>query len=252
MNLAYWPGLGGGTSSFAEVGPVLQARGIASYVVDPRYGDRTDWDLESLASELIATGADAYVGHSWGAAIAARAAVREPPAALVLLDGGFISPSEFALFGAKPTLDERVAEIREEHARYRWPTREAYLEFARSESTRWNATIEADALESMRYEDGEVLPPFDADELELIVRGYERYDAPSTLSALPADVRVLLVAATPPLERADGHADLLERFQDLVPRGDVRQVESGHDVIWGLGPALGELIADWLFAEVRA
>jgi hypothetical protein len=27
-------------------------------------------------------------------------------------------------------------------------------------------------------------------------------------------------------------------------------VESPHDVVWGLGPALGELVADWLAAEV--
>jgi pimeloyl-ACP methyl ester carboxylesterase len=252
VRLAYWPGLGGGTSSLAEIRPVLAARGIESIVLDPRYGARSTWDLGTLADELAATGADVYAGHSWGAAIAGRAALRRPPAALVLLDGGFISPSEFARFGAKPTLAERVAEIREEHGRYRWPTEEAYLEYTRSESPRWNEAIERDALEGMRYEHGEVLPPFDADELEAIVRGYELYDAPSTLAALAAEVRVLLVAATPPAERADGHEELLARFRDLVPNGDIRKVESGHDVIWGLGPALGELVADWLLAEVPA
>jgi len=252
VRLAYWPGLGGGTTSLSEISPVLDARGIDTVVLDPRYADRSDWNLETLAGELAATGSDVFAGHSWGGAVAARAAVQEPPMALVLLDGGFISPSEFSRFGAKPTLDERVAEIREEHARYRWPTQEAYLDFARSESPRWNPTIEADALEGMRYEAGEVLPPFDADKLELIVRGYETYDAPSTLAALADDVRVLLVAATPPPERAGGHEELLERFRELVPRGEVTQVDSGHDVIWGLGPVLGDLIADWLLAEVHA
>jgi hypothetical protein len=37
-----------------------------------------------------------------------------------------------------------------------------------------------------------------------------------------------------------------------VPQGEIREVDSGHDVIWGLGPALGELIADWLLAEAPA
>jgi pimeloyl-ACP methyl ester carboxylesterase len=252
VRLAYWPGLGGGTSSFAEISPVLAARWIDSIVLDPRYGARSTWDLDTLADELAATGADVYAGHSWGGAIAARAAIQLPPAALVLLDGGFISPSEFARFGAKPTLDERIDEIREEHGRYRWPTKEAYLEHTRSESPRWNEAIELDALEGMRYENGEVLPPFDADELEAIVRGYDMYDAPSTLAALANEVRVLFVAATPPVERADGHDELLGRFRDLVPQGEIRKVESGHDVIWGLGPALGEILADWLLAEVTA
>lgn len=252
MKLAYWPGLGGGTTSLSEIEPVLNDRGIETVVLDPRYADRSEWELETLAGEFAATGADVFAGHSWGGAIAACAAVRLSPRALVLLDGGFISPSEFPRFGAKPTVDERIAEIRAEHARYRWPTKEAYLDFSRAESARWNETIEADALEGMRYEDGQVLPPFDADELEAIVRGYERYDAAATLAALDDRLPVLFVAATPPPERGDGHEELLERFSDLVPRGEVRQVDSPHDVIWGLGPALGDLIADWLLAGVRA
>jgi pimeloyl-ACP methyl ester carboxylesterase len=238
--------------SLGEISPVLRSRGIETVVLDPRYGARSAWDLEMLAEEVVSTGADVYAGHSWGAAVAARAAVRSAPAALVLLDGGFISPSEFARYGAKPTLEERIAEIREEHGTYRWMSEKAYLEYSRGESPRWNATIEACALEGMRYEDGEVLPPFDADELEAIVRGYEMYDAPKTLASLAADLRVLFVAARPPAERVDGHGELLDRFRELVPQGEIREVDSGHDVIWGLGPALGELIADWLLAEAPA
>ena len=156
MKLAFWPGLGGGAGSFAEITPVLAARGIDCLVIDPRYGRRSSWELEPLAEELVDSDADVYAGHSWGAAIAACAAVRRPPAALVLLDGGYVSPPEFAQFGAKATLDERIAEIREEHAGYRWPSREAYLEYCRSMSPRWNGTIEECALEGMRYVDGEV------------------------------------------------------------------------------------------------
>ena len=252
MKLAFWPGLGGGAGSFAEITPVLAARGIDCLVIDPRYGRRSSWELEPLAEELVDSDADVYAGHSWGAAIAACAAVRRPPAALVLLDGGYVSPPEFAQFGAKATLDERIAEIREEHAGYRWPSREAYLEYCRSMSPRWNGTIEECALEGMRYVDGEVLPPFDADELESIVRGYESYDAPATLAALQPDVRVLLVAASSDPERAAATGELRDRFSELVPQGDVRDVASGHDVIWGLGPELGELLADWLLAKVPA
>jgi pimeloyl-ACP methyl ester carboxylesterase len=250
MRLAFWPGLGGGASSLAEIAPVLEERGIESVTLDPRYGRRDDWGLETLAAELAATGADVYAGHSWGGAIAARAAVRWPPAALVLLDGGHVSPAEFPSFGGKETLDERLEEIRTIHAGYRWPTEEAYLEYTRSESPRWNDTIEAMALEGMRRDEGEVLPPFDADELEAIVRGYEAYDSAATLAALPDDVRVLLVVATPRPEHVAPREQVLQRFAELLPRGTIRHVESPHDVVWGLGPALGELVADWLAAEV--
>ena len=38
MRLAFWPGLGGGASSLAEIAPVLEERGIESATIDPGYG----------------------------------------------------------------------------------------------------------------------------------------------------------------------------------------------------------------------
>lgn len=249
MRLAFWPGLGGGATSLAEIAPVLEGRGIEPQTLDPGYGRRDSWELDPLARELATTGADVYAGHSWGGAVAARAAVLRTPDALVLLDGGHVSPAEFPAFGAKETLDERVAEIRATHAGYRWPTVEAYLEYTRAESPRWNDAIEAMALEGMRQEGGEVLPPFDADELEAIVRGYEGYDAAATLAALPDGLPVLLVAAAPQPDQVAAREPLLQRFAELVPRGTTSHVDAPHDVVWGLGPALGDLVADWLEAE---
>ena len=249
MRLAFWPGLGGGATSLAEIGPALAARGVEAVTLDPGYGRRDSWDLDSLARELADTGADVYAGHSWGAAVAARAAALRVPGALVLLDGGYVSPPEFPALGAKATLEERVEEIRAIHAGYHWPTTEAYLEHTRAESPRWNDTIEAMALEGMRHERGEVLPPFDADELEAIVRGYEGFDAAATLAALSDDLPALLVMAEPQPEHVAGREALLQRFVDLVPRGTIRHVESPHDVVWGLGPSLGDLVADWLESE---
>ncbi|HET7648061.1 MAG TPA: hypothetical protein VFK17_05780 [Gaiellaceae bacterium] len=133
MRLAFWPGLGGGASSLAEIAPVLEERGIESVALDPRYGDRDDWGL---------------------------------------------SPQEAGL---------DLAEAAAEHDGYRWPSVEAYLDFARSTAPRWSERLETMAL---------------------------------------------------------------ARFAELLPRGTIRHVESPHDVVWGLGPALGELVADWLAAEV--
>jgi len=90
---------------------------------------------------------------------------------------------------------------------------------------------------------------FDADELEAIVRGYEGYDAAATLAALPDGLPVLLVAAAPQPDQVAAREPLLQRFAELVPRGTTSHVDVPHDVVWGLGPALGDLVADWLEAE---
>jgi pimeloyl-ACP methyl ester carboxylesterase len=248
VRLAFWPGLGGGSKTLIELEAPLAERGIDATTSDPLYGNRTDWRLGTLAAELAATGADVYGGHSWGGAVAATAAAESPPSALVLLDGGHLGPRDAPLFGSAPTADERVAEIRRDHAGYRWPSLDSYLDVCRENSPRWNDLIEAAALEGMQQRDGEVLPPFDEDELERILRGYEEYDPVATLSRLDPHVRVLLVLANAEDEHAVARTELGDRFIRTVPHARVERVANGHDVVWGLGPALADLIADWLEA----
>ena len=90
--------------------------------MDPRYATREDWQLESLAAELIATGADVYGGASWGAAVAATAASLHRPTALVLLEGGFAQPP-----AGDGWLDEAVAAAPENDWEYGEETLRALL-----------------------------------------------------------------------------------------------------------------------------
>lgn len=250
MKVAYWPGMGGGRKALAEVQPVLAGRGIEAHVVDPRYTARTDWSLGALADELVKASADAYAGSSWGGAVAATAAARRAPRALVLLDGGAIGPDDFPGFGAKPTREARIADlVRQYREEMRWPTTEAYLEWHRAASPRWTHAHEEMALEGAHVgAGGEVVPAYDCDTLTAIAEAYEDYDPPATLRALAPSTRVLLVAAVGIPAIDDARHAAAARFQELVPQGDVRIVESGHDVVWDLGAELAMLIADWLEA----
>lgn len=252
MRLAFWPGLGGGTEALIEVAPVLGVRGIDSTVVDPRYGDRRDWSLGSLAEELAATEADMYAGHSWGAGIAVVAAALRAPRALVLLDGGHVAPTDFPAFGGEANPERRIEQVRAEHDSFRWSSREEYLEWVRAESRRWNPHIERAALEGLREESGEVLPPLDTDTLEAILRGYEAYDAVGALEQLPRGIPVLLVAPFGDAELDEARDQFVDRFRKHVPDADVERVEAGHDVIFDLGPPLGDLVADWVYRRVAS
>ncbi|HEY6960525.1 MAG TPA: hypothetical protein VI408_01410 [Gaiellaceae bacterium] len=95
MRLAFWPGGGGGPDSFEPIAPALAAAGVDVTTLDPRYDERTDWSIPSLAGELAATGADAYGGFSWGGAVAVTAALLVRPRAVVLVDGGHFGGSDF-------------------------------------------------------------------------------------------------------------------------------------------------------------
>lgn len=245
---AFWPGLGGDALSLTEVAPVVARRGVSFTALDPGYGRRGDWALDTLARELAETGADVYAGHSWGAAVAVEAAALIPPQALVLLDGGYLGPSELAGADADadPAPERASAALRAEHEALRWASVDEYLAWVRPQLPRWNHDVEAMVLSGLREEDGQVLPPFDADELHRILRDYDGYDAPVALGRLAPGLPVLLVVADDPPELEEPRERLLARFCKLVPRAEVRRVSCGHDIVLGLGPALGELIGDWL------
>jgi hypothetical protein len=198
MRLALWPGGGGGPADMAPLGPSLRARDVEPTFMDPAYSTRADWRMSALAEELAATGADAFGGTSWGAAVAATAAAASPPRALVLLDGGHFGGPDFPA----STMDE-VVELAEQ---------------------------------------GKL--PTDVETTRALFRAYVDYDAVQTLGRLDRATRVLLVAAG----RNEFSLELIPRFAELVPWGEVRVVESGHGVVEEMPDELGALVADWLAA----
>ena len=251
MRIVFWPGLGGDAESLREIGPVLAKRGYDSVAIEPRYGARADWSMGVLADELAAVDDDPILaGHSWGAAVAVEAAARVAARALVLLDGGYVGPRDFHAFGGDPDLDGALATMLEEHRGFRWPDWDAYLDWTRAQTPRWNDDIETMLRSGMRVVEGEIHPPFDAAELGRIFRGYHGYDAPAALGRLPAELPVLLVVATEPPEHREAREGFIGRFESLVLNGEVRRVPSEHDLVLGLGPELGALIADWLAVRV--
>ncbi len=247
LPIVFWPGLGGDGAALLEVAPVFRERGFRVFPLDPLYGRRSDWSLDVLADEMANVESNpVLMGHSWGAAIAAVAAVRVPARALVLLDGGHVSTADLSAFGANPDPETALAEMREEHTSLRWQSWEDYLAWVRPQLPRWNAQINEMVRSGMREIDGEILPPFDADELERIIRGYQAYQPSQIIAVLPHDLPVLLVVSSDPAEHEEARQRIIERFQAIRPTATVKRVAGGHDLVIALGPELADLVGDWL------
>jgi pimeloyl-ACP methyl ester carboxylesterase len=105
-----WPGLNSTGDYFASLSPALPGRGVA--VDPPGFGASAPLDpctsarLVEVARDIVdACGCRAVVGHSLGAYVAVGVAAN-PPAALeaaVLIDGGFLTPEDFAELGMPVT-----------------------------------------------------------------------------------------------------------------------------------------------------
>jgi hypothetical protein len=230
VRLAWWPGLGSGPRTLAEVAPALADAGVEVEVLDPRYGSRDDWSLPALARELTATGADAYGGASYGAAVAVTAAVERPPDALVLVDGGYATLDELG----RPS----PAQLEEQERELQWASEADFLAWARARSSRWNDVLAQIDRANVDWRDGRLVPLFDAQCLDAIMDGYREYDPVACTAALPATTRTLLLVPTP-------RPPASERFASIA---EVREVGADHNIVRSIGPAFGELVGEWLVA----
>lgn len=245
--IAFWPGLGGDATALFEIAPVLRDRGFRVFPLNPRYGQRADWSLDGLAKEMAGVAPNPiFMGHSWGAAIAAAAAALVPARALVLLDGAHISARDLAAFGANPDPEAALAEMRDEHNSSRWGGWDDYLAWVRPQLPRWNEQISEMVRSGMREHNGEIFPPFDADELEQIIRGYQTYQPAQTIASLPQDLPVFLLVSSEPAEHEEARQRFIERFRDTRPTATIKRVASDHDVVIALGPQLAGIVGDWL------
>jgi pimeloyl-ACP methyl ester carboxylesterase len=253
--LVYWHGLNPfGALELNEAGPAwadeygfrvlaFAAPGIA----DPdAFPDLTAYrptllaDLVVEVADRLGVGRFAYVGWSWGASIGVHLGVRHPARlqALVLLDAGHTDiPRE-----PDKSLEQVLAEISEQHVRYRFADWHAFLDAARETRPRWRPALEERLRAGMREENGAIVAASDRRAAAAAWHGLLSEQPSSTHAALGAgDVPILLVLAS-----ENDTAAEVERFRAAVPRAELHTVESGHDLLADAPEETIALVGSWL------
>jgi pimeloyl-ACP methyl ester carboxylesterase len=223
--VVYWHGGGGGSDEWPRIAPALAAAGYSVYAPEaPGYGDSPRLEPEQyLASKIAELGVALidelalspviWVGFSWGANIGVHVAARHSDRlkALVLLDGGYLDPSDD-------------------------PEDDPSLDFA-GRMKRWRAELEATNDES------------DAPR-EIVAASMAGSNTEPALPLLPgveAGGRpVLLVAGTASSEYQEIRARALARFRGVLPSAEVVPVEAGHGVLQEAGDDVRRIVLDWL------
>lgn len=262
----FWHPLGDVTSGayLIELAPVLTVRGLRLVAPDgPGFGGSPALppgryavpELAGLVWGLAAAlGLDRPVlmGHSWGGVVMLAAAAERPPdvSALVLLDSGqfdyvdrpgshpewSLAERAAAITAGQPAYADRADLLRQIQRDVRRPLTTAYT------AGLWPALHETatGALEPVAAPHTRAA----AQDGMLRERSLDRWAA---LAA--ADVPALLLLATEPepvrVANDEGARAVLARH----PRVDVRPMPGwGHDLLGDGGPALAEIIGDWLTA----
>jgi pimeloyl-ACP methyl ester carboxylesterase len=223
-NVLYWHGGGGGSDEWPRIVPALEAAGYAVYAPEaPGYGRSPA--LESgqyLASSVagLAVGLIdelgiapvVWIGFSWGASVGVHVAAQAPDRvrAIVLLDGGYLVPSDD-------------------------PEDDPTLDFAGRMAV-WRAEIE-------RQEEPDEAP------FEIVAAAMAGSNMEPALPLLPrleaAGTPVLLIASSKPAQQTLFER-VIARFRAAVPSAEIVCIEGGHGVLQEAGEDVRRLITDWL------
>jgi pimeloyl-ACP methyl ester carboxylesterase len=262
--LVFWHPLGDVTSSayLTELAPVLTARGLRLVAPDgPGFGGSPalppEWYAPQRLAGLVwglaaALGLDRPVlmGHSWGGSVMLAAAAERAldVSALVLLDSGqhdyadrpgthpewSLEDRAAAITAAQPAYPDRADLLRQVQADLRRPLTAAYtagLLPAMRETASGALEPVVSALTRAAAQDGMVHE-----------RSLDRWAA---LAA--AGVPTLLLLATEPEPVRVANDEGARAVRTRNPGADVRAMPGwGHDLIGDGGPALAEVIGDWL------
>ena len=262
--LVFWPGLQiWAHVALDETAPALvEATGRRIIAVSP-----PGWETPSLApseyrptalARLVVDLLDrlgleraTYAGFSWGASIGCHLAAAAPDRldALVLLDAGYTD------FQDRPGFEEldfegvrarSAAEAREA----RWPSWEACLAFFRPSMRTWRPELEERVRAGMREERDEIVPIVGYEPFAAAAYGVMVEPPSATLERLGTqELPILLVAATDTIVTEHG-LRALERFRRAVPRADVEEVDSGHDLLADAPTETVAVVGSWIQRSV--
>ena len=251
-----WPGLGFTGLYFQD----LAARLPHAVAVDPpghggtpelRWEEYSLPNLADLACDVIdATGAENFVGHSWGGTVGAVIAANAPRRlrALVLVDGGFVPGAATLLERPQPTdRDSLIAFAREAGSQHdSWDA--AFAELRGELGGTWTARAEAVAREVFVEDDGRVCERLSAHAAAAVLDGLAGHDPLGCAARIrEAGLPTLLLvgARTPALEKkraawesftAAAGPTLELRIDDAV----------GHHLLLEAPERYVPLVAEWL------
>ncbi len=263
--LVFWHALGLVASGAwaTELAPVLtESHGCHVVAIDgPGFGGSPAlpperYDGDSLSSLLwgvvdrLELAQPVFMGHSWGGVVAVHGAADRPSSAagVVLLDSGHLDYADVPGSNADFTLEERIEEVRPRMAPL--PSREALREELAGAIRRplTDALLQGAEPGFRERPDGSVEPVVSAEARAAAMQGLIRTRPSASWPVLAdAGVPVLLLLATEPQETRRLNEAAVPAFQAAIPHADVRLCDGwGHDLIADGGPALGELVGDWL------
>ena len=191
-----------------------------------------------------------WLGSSWGGTVGVHAAAAHPDRieALVLLDGGYLGPSDD--LGA--SLEMIRDHWRSQPELWSYDSWEALDEDARRYFRRWSPELAVSCRSAYREENGRIVSIMGPDVYAAAIWGVLCAPPAEALARLgEAGVPTLLLAATLPPEEDERRRPAREQFAELVPQGEIRLMETMHFVLEDAPEEAARAIGEWTTRLLR-
>lgn len=253
--LVFWPGLQPAAASRAEepggawAGAGFRVLGISPPGWETPPLEREEYRPTALAGRIVGLLDEleveraAYVGFSWGATIGCHLAVTAPErlSALVLLDAGYTDFQDAPGF-EQPAYEKMVDEGRG----FGFESWDALIGAMHARYRVWRPELESAIRSAFHEDEGRIVPRVAPEAMAAAALGVMVEQPSRTLPQLGRlELPVLLVASTGTVGEVWGRA-ALERFRAHVPRADVRELDSDHDVLADAFEETTSAVARWL------
>jgi pimeloyl-ACP methyl ester carboxylesterase len=166
----------------------------------------------------------------------------------VLVDGGYVDFADLSGFDLEADLEACVERARARAGRRRFPSWDAYFASERDDLGRWTPALEAAHRETMREQDGAVVPVLEPDAAGAIHHGGLVEPGVSTYPALrAAGVPIVLVVPSVGVARSPVAQRCLARFAEQVPQLDVRELPGAvHDLVSVAPAEVAAIVRAWI------
>lgn len=256
-----WPGMGFTSAYFAGSASFLPGRSVG---VDPPGWGRSPAPSRYSYEHLVGLGVEAIracdcwamVGHSLGGDLALGVADDQPPGlrAVVLVDGGYLGPSDRIELGAPDAADREamVASMREAEARFPdWESaRDAIAQFVGAEELA--PATEAAFRETLTVVDGELREAAPPERAADMLMSFTSAGIDVRARAAAVCVPTLLIAAGQPPESREIKQRAWERFASASPLIELHVAEDwGHHALLATTQECTAVISAWLSPHLQ-
>ncbi|MEB2300150.1 alpha/beta hydrolase [Lysinibacillus xylanilyticus] len=199
-------------------------------------------EIEKIINQQLGNASHYLIGHSLGADLALHYAAKYPKQlkAIILLDGGYLSPQDLEV-----TLENELQDIEKFCNEVNFPSWDVFFESEKEELSRWSEELEEASRAQVKEQDGEIRLTISTFTGQSMIKGI--HVEPVTDIVEQVHCPALLIRATKPVELESTRKKSIQILQSRIKNLDIEPIaDAGHDIFREAPKDVANKIRTWV------